>query len=279
MPNESYIYLADTEHAPYGEKCSEEILRYSTANVELLIKRGCKAVVIACNTATAVAAEELRKKFSVPIFGIEPAIKPAVEKGGNVLDAAISSDGKRIALLTVTPSGGGVTTSVMLAEPGKGSAIAENVIASSVGVQCHFTKSGKLAALTTTGVAYLSNNGELEFFYDFEGKIPVTADLSEDGVAICLKKTAISEKNMIIIFDKSGKIVYNDVVGQSILSLAYQEGVLFWTDYNGVSQLNLASQEIAFVTYAAEGKKLLAVNNKEILLCSPQKAVYITFRT
>ena len=99
------------------------------------------------------------------------------------------------------------------------------------------------------------------------------------GLVICLKKTAISEKNVIIIFDKNGKIVYNDVIPQSINSLAYREGVLFWTDYSGVSQLNLESGELAFVEYAADGKKLLAVNDKEILLCSPQKAVYITFRT
>lgn len=216
---------------------------------------------------------------AVYLYNNRFSLMNAYKKSGNVLDVAISSDGKRIALLTVTPVGGGVSTSVMLAEPGKGNAIAEKEIATSVGTQCHFTKSGKLAVLTTTGVTYLSNNGEVEFFYDFEGKIPATAELSEDGVAICLKKTAISEKNIIIIFDKSGKIVYNDVIQQSILSLAYREGVLFWTDYSGVSQLNLESGELAFVEYAADGKKLLAVNDKEILLCSPQKAVYITFRT
>ncbi len=201
------------------------------------------------------------------------------KKGGNVLDAAISADGRRIALLTVTPNAGGVSTSVMLAEPGKGTAIAEKVIASSVGIKCHFTASGKLAALCTTGVAFLSNNGEIEFFYDFEGKIPTTADLSGDGLAICLKKTAISEKNIAIIFDKSGKIVYNDVVPQSIDNLAYREGVLFWTDYRGVNRLDLGSGRIDFEEYATDGKKLLAVDDKEILLCSPQKAVYITFRT
>ncbi|MBE6699214.1 MAG: hypothetical protein E7584_03110, partial [Ruminococcaceae bacterium] len=133
------------------------------------------------------------------------------KKSGNVLDAAISADGRRIALLTVTPRDGGVSTSVMLARPGEAEAIAEQKIASSLGLQCHFTDSGKLAALCTTGLAYLSNDGELEFFYDFEKKIPTTADLCADGVAICLKKSEISEKNIIIIFDKSGKIVYNDV--------------------------------------------------------------------
>ena len=85
MPNENYIYLADTENAPYGEKSSEDILRYSIHNTKKLVYLGCKAIVIACNTATAVAVDVLRKEFSIPIFGIEPAIKPAVENGGNVL--------------------------------------------------------------------------------------------------------------------------------------------------------------------------------------------------
>ena len=201
------------------------------------------------------------------------------KKGGNVLDVAISADGKRIALLTAIPENGAVTTSVMLAEPGKGEAIAEKTIASTLGLQCHFTSSGKLAVLSSTGVAYFLSNGELEFFYDFEGKIPAIADLSADGVAICLKKSAISEKNIIIIFDKSGKIVYNDVVTQNAIGLAYRGNVLFTTDYNGVSRLELNSGQMLFEKYQTDGKVMLAVNEDEILLCSPQKAVYITFRT
>ena len=216
---------------------------------------------------------------AVYLYNNRFALINVYKKGGNVLDAAISADGHRIAILTVTPNKGGVSTSVMLAEPGKGSSISENVIASSMGMQCHFTESGKLAVLCTTGVAYLSADGEVEFFHDFEGKIPTTADLSGDGVALCLKKTAISEKNIIIIFDKSGKIVYNDVIPQSITDLAYREGALFWTDHAGVSRLDIASGEIAFEEYATDGKRLLALDDKEILLCSPQKAVYITFRT
>ena len=201
------------------------------------------------------------------------------KKGGNVLDVAISSDGSRVAILTVIPNEGGVSTSVMLAEPRKGTAIAENIVASSMGVRCHFTESGKLVALCTTGVAYLSAEGRVEFFYDFEGKIPTTADLSEDGVAVCLKKTEISEKNIIIIFDKSGKIVYNDVVPQSVDQIAYRSGVLFFADHGGVSRLDIQSGQVDFEEYVTDGKVLLAINEREILLCSPQKAVYITFRT
>ena len=216
---------------------------------------------------------------AVYLYNSRFALINIYKKGGSVLDAAISPDGNRVALLTVSPSEGGVSTSVMLAEPGKDSAIAEKVISSSLGIRCSFTESGKLAVLTTTGLGYLSSNGVLEFFYDFEGKIPAIVDFSEDGVAICLKKSAISEKNIIIIFDKSGKIVYNDVIPQSISSLAYREGVLFVTVYNGVGRLDLDSGQMIFEEYATDDKVLLAVNEKEVLLCSPQKAVYITFRT
>ena len=201
------------------------------------------------------------------------------KKSGNVLDVSISSDGKRIALLTVSPNAGGVSTSVMLAEPGKGEAISEEVISNSMGLQCHFTASGKIAVLCTTGVAYLLENGKIDFFYDFKEKIPACYDISAEGIAVCLKKSVISEKNIIIIFDKSGKIVYNDVTSQSVNSLAYREGALFFVTYDKVCRLNPRSGQIDVEEYITDGKKMLVVNEKEVLLCSPQKAVYITFRT
>lgn len=77
MPNESTIYLADSKNAPYGQKSKEEILVLSYKNVELLLKKNCKLIVVACNTATTNAIVELRAKYNVPIIGIEPAIKPA----------------------------------------------------------------------------------------------------------------------------------------------------------------------------------------------------------
>ncbi len=79
LPKEDYIFYADEEHVPYGTKTREEILAYTTNAVEFLVKQGCEIVVLACNTATSVAAEELRKNVKVPILGIEPAVKPALE--------------------------------------------------------------------------------------------------------------------------------------------------------------------------------------------------------
>lgn len=92
LPKEEYIFYADTDHAPYGTKKKDDIIKYSDAAVDFLTGHGCDIIVIACNTATSVAADMLRSKYDIPILGIEPAVKPAVEHGS----------GKRV-LVIATP--------------------------------------------------------------------------------------------------------------------------------------------------------------------------------
>ena len=77
LPNESTIYLADSKHAPYGTKSKDDIIAFSKKNTELLLEKGSKLIVVACNTATTNAIDYLRNHYSVPFIGIEPAIKPA----------------------------------------------------------------------------------------------------------------------------------------------------------------------------------------------------------
>jgi len=77
LPNEHTIYLADSLNAPYGPKGSEKITELSNKNTKLLLEKGCKLIVVACNTATTNAIDYLRQNFDVPFIGIEPAIKPA----------------------------------------------------------------------------------------------------------------------------------------------------------------------------------------------------------
>lgn len=79
MPNENYIYFGDSINAPYGTKSEKEVIDLTCKNVEYLMSLGVKAIVLACNTATSVAATMLRDKYpGFIIIGIEPAIKPAV---------------------------------------------------------------------------------------------------------------------------------------------------------------------------------------------------------
>jgi glutamate racemase len=77
LPYENTIYLADSLNAPYGNKSREEIISFCIKNTELLLEKGCKTIVIACNTATTNAITILRERYNVPFIGIEPAIKPA----------------------------------------------------------------------------------------------------------------------------------------------------------------------------------------------------------
>jgi len=78
MPRENCLYLADSAHAPYGNKTAERIIALSEKNTRYLIDAGAKIIVVACNTATTNAIAYLRQKYpAIPFIGIEPAIKPA----------------------------------------------------------------------------------------------------------------------------------------------------------------------------------------------------------
>lgn len=83
LPNEDYIYYADTLNVPYGPKPKDEVKKHIFNAVEFIIQQQVKAIVIACNTATSVSIEDLRSKYTIPIIGMEPAVKPAVEKNKN----------------------------------------------------------------------------------------------------------------------------------------------------------------------------------------------------
>jgi glutamate racemase len=79
MPHEDFIYIADSGHAPYGERDEAHVLARSRAIVQNLVRHKVKALVIACNTATAAAIQLLRAEHpDLPLIGVEPALKPAV---------------------------------------------------------------------------------------------------------------------------------------------------------------------------------------------------------
>lgn len=84
MPNENYIYFGDSKNAPYGSRPVEEVKELTFNAIDFLLQKGAKAIVLACNTATSVVAKDLRDKYKdIPIIGIEPALKPAVEMRSN----------------------------------------------------------------------------------------------------------------------------------------------------------------------------------------------------
>jgi glutamate racemase len=81
LPNERFVYYGDSANAPYGTRPTEQIRQLTLCAAKKLMDRGCKALVVACNTATAAAIEDLRQQYPDRIvIGIEPALKPASDR-------------------------------------------------------------------------------------------------------------------------------------------------------------------------------------------------------
>lgn len=103
LPGHSFLYYADEEHVPYGEKTRAEILRYTMESVACMVEHGCEAIVIACNTATSAAVQELRASYTSPIISMEPAVKLAFDRFGNrkvlVCATPLTLQGEKLRLL------------------------------------------------------------------------------------------------------------------------------------------------------------------------------------
>jgi glutamate racemase len=80
VPHEHFLYVADSACAPYGDRAAPFVVERALTITDFLVQKGAKAVVVACNTATAVAVESLRARFAIPIVAIEPAVKPAASR-------------------------------------------------------------------------------------------------------------------------------------------------------------------------------------------------------
>ena len=111
LPTEDVIYVADSGHAPYGDRSREFIEARALAIVRFLADQGVKAVVVACNTATGAAVQAVRERVTMPVVAMEPAVKPAAlqTKTGVVgVLATTSTLGSRRFLDLVDRHGAGV---------------------------------------------------------------------------------------------------------------------------------------------------------------------------
>jgi glutamate racemase len=93
LPHEHLLYCADSMHAPYGSKSPDFIRERSHVLARFLIGQGAKAIVVACNTATAAAIGSLREHFALPVIGMEPAVKPAAAASRNGVIGVLATIG------------------------------------------------------------------------------------------------------------------------------------------------------------------------------------------
>jgi glutamate racemase len=93
LPDESIVYYADNANCPYGKKTQDEVIQLSERITHFLIDKGCKIIVIACNTATSMTIDYLRKTFDVPFIGIVPAVKSAATNSKTGVIAILATAG------------------------------------------------------------------------------------------------------------------------------------------------------------------------------------------
>lgn len=111
LPGEEYVYLGDTGRVPYGTKSPRTVLRYAREAAAFLVSRQVKALVVACNTASAVALEELEEQFSLPVIGvIEPGARKAVSVTRSRRVGVIGTEG--------TVKSGAYTRAILALDPG-----------------------------------------------------------------------------------------------------------------------------------------------------------------
>ena len=93
LPHEHFLYVGDSGSAPYGDRPAAFVMERARTITEFLVSKGAKAIVVACNTATAIAVESLRARFAVPIVAIEPAVKPAASRTRSRVVGVLATSG------------------------------------------------------------------------------------------------------------------------------------------------------------------------------------------
>lgn len=194
-----------------------------------------------------------------------------------VSDVAVNEKGNVLAVLTSTPTDGKFVTSLRLYTPGTTETIAETELDCGLGLCCAFSSSGTVEVLSGNGIFLFSSRGKPIAEERFDGETVLCADVGAEGVCAVLKSSSLSQKIHILVFDKSGKMLYNDSVPEKADAVAYAGGSVFLARGDGVTRLRLKTGGTEFLSCRTEDRALIALDGEQFLLCSPQQAVTYRF--
>jgi len=228
LPNENIIYLADSKNAPYGKKSKEEILRLSIKNAEYLLERGCKLIVVACNTATTNAINYLRENYNVPFIGIEPAIKPAALQSESKIVGILATQGTLSSSLFHSTSENHASGIKIIEREGEGLVplIEKGELQSE---ELKNLLNRYLQPMLNQGIDYLVL-GCTHYPYlipIIKEIVPEKVKIIDSGEAVAKQTKAILEKNKILNSStaKGEHILYSNINSSVLKSLGVKEGV------------------------------------------------------
>ncbi len=210
MPNENYIYFGDSINAPYGTKSESEIKMHTENSIKKLTDIGVKAVVIACNTATSIAAKEIRQNYSLPIIGIEPAVKPAAinHKGENIVVMATPMTLKKEKFLSLMNSYGDIANIMPLPCP-QLVEIIEKGITDGEEIQAYLTnlfasfEEKKINSIVLGCTHYPFIKKAIRNYFDYK------IDIIDGGAGTAREtKRRLNEENLLSLSQIDGKIEF-----------------------------------------------------------------------
>lgn len=198
-------------------------------------------------------------------------------KSGYVMDLRISERGDRLAILTSSAQNGLFRTVAECFEIGKEEPVYASEIDATLAYSCAFTSTGMLGVLSNEGVYYVAKDGQVTKVYELRGSDISHATANRDGITICLQAKSTLDENTVVVFDKNGKIVYNESLQANVLEIAGCGDSVYFLTPDAIHCINVRSKQIARVDIQGDGMSLLAVDEQTALVCSPQKASYIRF--
>ena len=225
----------------------------------------------------ALITESAEYTSVVSLYSSNFALLNVYNKNGYVMDVAINPKGNTVAMLSTTASKGSFYTEMMVCRVQETVAQATVTVADSMALSCVFTGNDVLSILCTGGAYAYTSSGEILASYLFEGDTVAAASVTGDGIAVCLKKLGTSEKKHLLVFDRNGHVLYNGQHSDQVDAIARFDDTVYLQSAYGIAKLDAQNGTGLVIECITEQKRMLAVSDDEILLCSPQKAVYINF--
>lgn len=205
LPGENFLYYGDNENAPYGNRSPQEIRELVFRSFENITGARVRAIVLACNTVTAVCAEELRRRYSFPVLGLEPAVKPAVRRGGRILLLATRAtlESERVKRLVSECSG--LADIFPYCPENLAGEVEKNILRlSSVDLRAHLPQ-GRFDSVVLGCTHYIFLRERIEEMYGcpvLDGNSG-TADHLAKSLNICSENTPKIAQNCPVFFGKS----------------------------------------------------------------------------
>ena len=203
--------------------------------------------------------------------------KSAYPKKGYVMDVAISSDGEQIAMVTSTVANGSFHTELTVCKVGEKTERAKLKISDSLALSCIFTEKNTVSVLCSGGVYTFTADGKRLGSHGFGGDTVAAYAITDSGIAVALKTLGTSEKKHILVFDKRGELICNENAPKQVDAMVRQGDTVYLQTAYSVIKLDVNTRKFTERICQTAQRKILAVSESEILLCSPQKAVYLNF--